>query len=69
MGAARVWEKARAYWLLLPISLVAASLLFLDLFGVGSGFWDSNPLVVNFVSEALVATAIIYGVDRVLKAR
>lgn len=69
MGAARVWERGRTYWLLLPITLVAVALLLLDLLGVQSAFWDGNPLVVNFVSEALVATAIIYGVDRVLKAR
>lgn len=68
-GWRRSWVSAKSYWVLLPILAIAVALLLLDLLEIGSGFWESNPLVTNIVSEAIVALALIYGVDRVLKAR
>lgn len=65
----QTWRRLRPFWLGVIVLIAGLALLVFENLGSSGNYWQQHPLATNLATEAVMALALVFGLERFLEAR
>jgi hypothetical protein len=65
----QTWRRLRPFWLGVVVLVAGLALLAFENLGSSGNYWQQHPLATNLATEAVMALALVFGLERFLEAR